>query len=200
MGQSDQPKKVIEFNWLSVAIIVLLLGGSIFLGVRTSKLSKKDQQNIETQAKLEVQRDSAKAQADFWKKEADKLQVKVEDANKNTKDAEQKVYVYRQRYNALKNKPEIHDTVKVVECDKLVERYDNYVEILKRNVASYAHLADTLQLQNKYLDEAYVLCVTLSTQQKEELQKTRTKLRRSKILNWLTSGLFVGSVAVLIAQ
>jgi hypothetical protein len=91
------------------------------------------------------------------------------------------VLIYRKKYEELKNTPNVPDTVLVEDCEQLVLRYDNYVEILKANVLSYKKLSDTLQLENTYLDQAYGICVTLSADQKEELAKTRNKLKRSKI-------------------
>lgn len=196
MAQSDQPKKF-EFNWVSILIIIGLAATSMYFG---SRLSKKQQQNIAEQAVLKAQADSAKAVADRFEKRIKVLEVEVEDANKNTTDAEKQISAYKKKYRELLNVPSVHDTVKIEECDKLVERYDNYVTILKSNVLSYKKLADTLQLENKYLDDAYAICATLSTKQEEELVQTRSKLRRSKIANFGFGGALIGAAVILLVQ
>jgi len=198
MAQSEQSKKVIEFNWLSVLIILLFASACVYLGVNSSRLSKKDEINIAVNAVLKAQRDSVKADADRVRERVKILEAEVEEANKNTASSDAQVLAYRLKYKELLNKPEVHDTIKVVECDQLVERYDNYVTILKANVLSYSKLTDTLQLENKYLLDAYGICVTLSTNQEKQISDTRAKLRRSKILNFGLAGTLAGAVVALL--
>ena len=148
MAQSDQPKKM-EFSWVSLLIIIALAVTSAYFG---SRLSKKQQENIAEQAVLRAQRDSTRVVADRLEIRVKVLEAEVDDANKNTTDAEKQVSAYRKKYKELLNVPAVHDTVKLEECDQLVERYDNYVTVLKSNILSYVKLTDTLQLENKYLE------------------------------------------------
>lgn len=196
MAQPDQPKKI-EFNWVSLLIIIGLAVTSAYFGAR---LSKKQQENIAEQAVLQAQRDSTIAVAKRLEVRVRVLEAEVDEANKNTNNAEKQVLSYKKKYKELSGLPAVHDTVKIEECDKLVERYDNYTTVLKANILSYIKLTDTLQLENKYLGEAYAICVTLSTKQGEELTQTRSKLRRSKIVNFGMSGALAGAIIVLLVR
>ena len=197
MEQSDKKKKVLEFNWLSVLIILIFAASSVYLGVNSSRLSKKDEVNIAKNAVLKAQRDSIKSDADKIKIRVKILEADVKTANKNTASAESQVSAYKKKYKELLNSPVVHDTVKIEECDKLVEQYDNYTTILRANILSYVRLTDTLQIHNKYLENAYGLCVELSKNQEEQLGTTRAKLRRSRILNFGLGGTLLGAVVVL---
>ncbi len=199
MEASDN-KKVIEINWVSILLILAASGLAIFFGVKTSRLSAKQERDIAEQAVLKAQRDTAYAKVVLYAERVKVLEADVKEANKNTSDAEKSVTNYRKKYNELKNKPDVPDTIKVVECDELLGRYDNFITVLKSNVASYSRLADTLKLENKYLAESYKLCLTLSDSQAIELTKTRKQLRKSKILNWGAGGMLVGAIVVIIAK
>lgn len=204
MEQSEQINKVAEIGWPSIVIIVIIAGLCLFFGIKTSRLSAKDEANIAKQSVLASQRDTAYAKVLLYAKRVNILEADVKEANSNTNDATNSMANYRKKYNELRNKPEVHDTVKVLECDDLLVRSDNFITILKANVASYSRLADTLQLENKYLTDSYQLCLTLSKSQAVDLTATRGKLRRSKILNWgeggVVGGLTVGMVVVLLSQ
>lgn len=200
MEQSDQSKKVFQLDWVSVLIILAFASGCIYFGVRTSKLSKKDEANIAAQAVLQAQRDSTKVIADRMAARVKILEVEVGEANKNTADVEKQLMSYRKKYQELSSLPAIHDTVVVEECELLVERYDNYVTILKANILSYSKLTDTLQLENKYLKDAYSLSVALANKQKDDLTKARGQVRRHKIANWGLGGALGGAIIVLLLK
>ena len=203
MEQSSQPKKIIEFNWWSIMLILAFLSSSIYLGVRTSRLSKKDQQNIATQAVLESQRDSVKAVAQRLKQRIVLLEADVVEANQNSNQAEKAALQYKRKYIELKQAtpPSPCDTFIVLkECDKQLQTYENFIAILKANVLSYSRLSDTLKIENKYLNNAYDLCERLSASQKDELAKVRGKLRRHKTLNWALGGLVTGAAVVILLK
>jgi len=204
MDTSNQSKKeVINFNWWAILLILAFGAGSLYFGVRSSRLSKKDEQHVARQSVLEAQRDSVRAKADKLEAKIVILEAGVKQANKNTDVAENTVAIFKKKYLDLKNQvpPSPCDSFPVlVECDKQLEYRDNFITILKANVLSYSRLTDTLQLKNKYLDSAYGLCLKLSTDQKEELTDTRKKLRRGKILNFGLTGALAGAIVVLFVK
>lgn len=200
---NSESKNIINFNWVSVILILAFLSSSIYLGVRTSRLSKKDQQNIATQAVLESQRDSVKAVAQRLKQRVIILEADVVEANQNSNQAEKTALQYKRKYIELKQNtpPSPCDTFVVLkECDKQLQTYENFIAILKANVLSYSRLSDTLRIENKYLNNAYDLCEKLSASQKDELTKVRGKLRRHKTLNWALGGLVAGAAIIIFAQ
>lgn len=192
--------KKIEITWQAIVVLIIAGGIAVYFGVRTHRLSKQDEAHIAVQAILESQRDSSYAKAVKLAEENRILKAKADSANKNTEVYQLSLSVYKKRYEELKNKPEVHDTLIVQECDELLVRYDNFIVILKANVLSYSRLADTLQLENKYLKEAYGISLTLNNDQKRELEKLRGRNRVSKILNWSLGGVLTGAIAILFIQ
>lgn len=200
---TSENKKVFELNWASVLLILLFLSGSVYFGIRTSHLTKKDQQNIAVQAVLEAQRDSVNAVAQRLKQRIVVLEADVVAANQNSTQAEKTALQYKRKYIELKQsaQPSPCDTFIVLkECDKQLETYENFIAILKANVLSYSRLSDTLRIENKYLNDSYALCEKLSNTQKDELTQLRNKARRYKGINFGLMGVLVGAAVVIIAQ
>lgn len=203
MAQEKESKKVIEINWFSLMLIFIFMAGSIFFGVRSSRLSEKDQQNIAQQAVLLAQKDSIEKQVVVYQERIKILEAEVNSANSNTSQAEKSALQYKRKYLELKEAtpPSPCDTFVVLrECDKQLQVYENFIAILKANVLSYSKLSDTLRIENKYLYQQKSIANDLIGFQKKELTTTRNKLRRSKILNWGLAGLATGAIVVLVAK
>ena len=202
MEASDN-KKVYEMNWASILLILIFLGGGIFFGIRSARLSKSDQKHIAEQAVLIAQRDSIAKQVVVYAEKVKVLEAKVQQANKNTSVTEANVAMYRRKYLELKNQvpPSPCDTFPVLTgCETQLRYADNFIAILKANVLSYSRLSDTLQLENTFLLREKSISDVLLSKQKESLYTTQNKLRRSKALNWITSGVAAGMLVFLIAQ
>ena len=202
MAQSDQPK-TIKINYVYVLIILLFAGVGIFFGLKTSRLSKQMEKDIALQAVLKAQRDSLVSKAFKLEKRVVILEAEVNKANKNTTNAEGYVKLYKSKYLELKNQtpPSPCDSFPVLaECDKQVLRLENFVDILKANVASYGRLADTLGIQNTYLQDANKICTQFTGNQSTELTQLRKKVRTHKILNWGMGGFIVGLTTILLLQ
>jgi hypothetical protein len=199
LAQSEQKKYEIDLFWLFISL--LFVGASIWLGVNNSRLSKKDQQNIATQAVLRAQRDSLVVKSDALQEKIVLLEADVKKANLNTQESENRAYAYKKRYEAIQSIHPGVDTVTLyLNCDTLNQIYENHIEILKTNVYSYARLSDSLRVQTSYLLQEQGISTALITVQAEELIKVRGKLRRAKIFNWTMGGLLVGAVTIIAVQ
>ena len=195
--------KQIKINYVYVLIILAFAGVGIFFGLKTSRLSKQMEKDIALQAVLKAQRDSLVSKAFKLEKRVVVLEAQVQDANKNTTNAEGYVKLYKSKYLELKNQtpPSPCDTFPVlVDCDKQLIRYESFIDILKANVASYGRLADTLQLQNTYLKDASVICQQLTSNQSTELTSLRKKARVHKIMLFGETGILAGMIAILLLQ
>ena len=202
MAQSDQPK-TIKINYVYVLIILAFAGVGIFFGLKTSRLSKQMEKDVALQAVLRNQRDSLVSKAFKLEKRVVVLEAEVNKANKNTESAEKYITLYKNKYLDLKNQtpPSPCDTFPVlIDCDKQVIRLENFVDILKANVASYGRLADTLGIQNTYLQDANKICTQLTGNQSTELTQLRKKARVHKVLNWGMGGFIVGLTTILLLQ
>lgn len=199
MEPSSQ-SKTIKINYVYVLIILLFAGAAVYFGIRTSRLSAKMEKDIAAQAVLKAQRDSIIAKATKLESRVVVLEAQVQQANKNTATEESKVRLYKSKYLELKNKPDVPCDTVLQNCDSELERYENFVEILKANVASYGRLADTLQLQNDYLKQANEICTQLTGNQSDELTTLRKQARKHKIALWGSGGIIAGMLAILLLQ
>jgi hypothetical protein len=128
------------------------------------------------------------------------LEAEVNKANKNTTNAEGYVSLYKSKYLELKNKPDVPCDTVLIDCDKQLIRYESFIDILKANVASYGRLADTLGIQNTYLQDANKICTQLTGNQSTELTQLRKKARVHKIALWGSGGVLAGMLAILLLQ
>ena len=192
--------KQIKINYVYILIILLFAGVGIFFGLKTSRLSKQMEKDVALQAVLKAQRDSLVSKAFKLEKRVVVLEAQVQDANKNTTNAEGYVRLYKSKYLELKNKPDVVCDTILQDCDKQLVRYEAFIDILKANVLSYGRLADTLKLENKYLKDASVICQHLTANQSDELTGLRKKVRTHKILNWGMGGFIVGLTTILLLQ
>jgi regulator of replication initiation timing len=200
MTQEKETKTVVNYNWLELLILLIFIGGVIYLGISNSKLKDKDEKHIAKQAVLEAQKDSLQRQNRVYMERITILTAEVSAANKNTYTSEQNALQYKRKYLDLKGsiQPNICDTFIILrECEKQLGRTENLVAIMKANVLSYAKLSDTLRLSNTYLTEALATCDLLSADQKKEVMDLRKKVRRRGLMNAVIGGILGGVVIIL---
>ena len=198
MAQSGEKK--IEINLVYLFTVVVAMAAVFALGIRSNNLSKKQEQAVAENAVLT---DNIKQKEVVINSLSDSLVVlkrKVNESDVVSAELGAQVTTLKIKYEALQLiEPSPCDTfVKYVECDQLVDLYENYVEALKLNVQIRQNTIDTLQLQNTYLEEAYKTSLQLSDKLQSELLKNKTALRRSRTLNYVTSSAAVVSILFLI--
>jgi hypothetical protein len=203
MTQEKETKTVVNYNWLELLILLIFIGGVIYLGISNSKLKDKNEKHIAKQAVLEAQKDSLQRQNVFYKERIVVLEADNQLANKTTADAEKIALQYKRKYLDLRNAtpPSPCDTSPVlINCDRQLLIYENFISILKSNVLSYSRLSDTLRLANKYLDESLAICDMLVDDQKKELTDLRRSGKRGKTLNWSLGSAVVAAIIVLLVK
>jgi hypothetical protein len=139
----------------------------------------------------------------FYKERIVVLEADNQLANKTTADAEKIALQYKRKYLDLRNAtpPSPCDTSPVlINCDRQLLIYENFISILKSNVLSYSRLSDTLRLANKYLDESLAICDMLVDDQKKELTDLRRSGKRGKTLNWSLGSAVVAAIIVLLVK
>lgn len=199
MAQSDS-KPVINYNWLEFLILIVFIGGTVFFGIKTSRLTEKDTQHIQKQAILEYQKDSLEASIKLLGERIELLEADVQLANNNSSDASKTALEYKKKYLEAKATkiPDACDSSEILQsCEKALSINENLVLIMKANVLSYAKLSDTLRLQNTYLSEALDVCSLLTEDQKKEVGDLRKKVRRRGMMNAVIGGILGGVIIML---
>jgi hypothetical protein len=203
MTQEKETKTVVNYNWLELLILLIFIGGVIYLGISNSKLKDKNEKHIAKQAVLEAQKDSLQRQNRVYMERITILTAEVSAANKNSAVSEQNTLVYKRKYLDLKEaiQPNICDTFIILrECEKQLDRTENLVAIMKVNVFKYAKLSDTLKIANKYLNESLATCDLLVDDQRKELTTLRKQAKRGKTLNWSLGSAVVAAIIVLLVK
>lgn len=205
MAQSDnKTRKIIELDWISLLLILVLMGFAIYFGVkyysRNSEATANEQQHIQKQAILEYQKDSLQKQIKPLQERIVLLEADVQLANKNTSDASKTALEYKKKYLEAKATkiPDACDSSEILQsCEKALSINENLVLIMKANVLSYAKLSDTLRLQNTYLSNALTTCDLLVEDQKKEVGDLRKKVRRRGMMNAVIGGILGGVIIIL---
>jgi hypothetical protein len=203
MTQEKETKTVVNYNWLEFLILLIFIAGSVFFGIKTARLTEKDTKHIAKQAVLEAQKDSLMKQNKLFVERITMLEADVQLANQTTEKAEVNALQFKRKYLDLKNAtpPSPCDTSPaLINCDKQLLVYENFITILKSNVLSYSRLSDTLRLQNTILTDAMSTCDLLVADQKQELTTLRKQAKRGKTLNWTLGGFFAGDIVILLVK
>jgi hypothetical protein len=202
MTQEKETKTVVNYNWLELLILLVFIGGSVFFGIKTSRLTEKDAAHIQKQAVLQFKLDSSAAKAKSLDAKIKVLEAKVEVANKNTSKAEVSVLAYKRKYLNLKDSARtVSDTIVLYkECDDQLVRYESFIALLKANVLLQARRGDTIKIKNDLLEDAMQDCTALKEDMQTENKELRKKAKTRGTLNGVFGGVLGGIIILLIAQ
>ena len=196
----EKSGKKIEISWISIALILAFAGGALYFGVRSSRLSKAQEEHISQQASLQTKLKLKDSVISVINQRVEVLEADAKRANRNTEVATVNMEMFKRKYLELKNQvpPSPCDSFPVlVSCENQIRYHQNYEEILKANILAQARRGDTLQIANNHLEDAYGICKQLTLDQNQELTDTRKKLRRTKIFSWGLGGALLGALTVL---